>query len=533
MEAFIFYTLKVGFLLSLFYGVYFILLRKDTFFSVNRHFLLSGIIASLLLPFVEFTTVTYIEPTLATGSIIQPTNLTPTQDTSVNWWFIGITIYAVGVFLMMIRFLIQVLSLRRLIHKQPIQKEGKFKLIEVEKDIAPFSFLNTIVYNPALHTQEELEMIITHEKIHAHQLHTLDTLIGHLFVIFQWANPLAWWYKKSLEQNLEFIADREASNNLSCKKEYQLTLIKVSSNNTVAIVNNFYQSLIKKRIVMLNKKDSNKQNLLKTFAILPLLSVFLWSFNTTTIVKEKTTSATNSSYTYFISKDSKTVKFIINKSSSKQDLESIKKTLEDEYSVKISFSNIKRNDDGEILRIEMKMSSEKSNANYAIENDAPINPITITYNSKTKKINISQSENGNIHVWSSKKSKKKIVEIDYDEDEDSDGEHNISIVTSGKTKIITKKDKKGNIITEEIHGNDDDNIFKIHTNDKKTFAFTTNTGGKEPLFFIDGKKVEASDMKNLDSDDIEEVNVYKGEKAKKKFGTEAKNGVVEIITKNK
>jgi len=40
-------------------------------------------------------------------------------------------------------------------------------------------------------------------------------------------------------------------------------------------------------------------------------------------------------------------------------------------------------------------------------------------------------------------------------------------------------------------------------------------------------------MKNLDSDDIEEVNVYKGEKAKKKFGAEAKNGVVEIITKNK
>ncbi len=532
MEGFITYTLKVGFLISLFYAVYFILLRKDTFFSVNRHFLLSGVIASVLLPFAEFTSIIYTEPTVTTASIAQVTAFVPTQKKPIDWWFIGFLLYSSGVFVMAIRFIVQLLSLRKLTHNQTIKKQGKFKLIEIREDVAPFSFLNTIVYNPSLHTKEELEMIIAHEKIHATQLHTLDTIISYLFTIFQWANPLAWWYKNSLEQNLEFIADREAINNLSCKKEYQLTLIKVSSNNNVALVNNFYQSLIKKRILMLNKTKSNRQNLLKTFAILPLLTIFMWSFNTETIIKEKPTKKTNEAYTYYVSKESKTVKFIIDKTSSKEDLESIKKTLENEYDVKIKFSNIQRNTNDEILGIEMKISSEKSNANYAIENDAPINPIIITYNSKTQKINIGQSENNSIHVWTSKKNKKNIVEIEYEKDEDSDGEHNISIVSKGKTKIITKKDKNGNIIIEEIRGDDSDDTFKIHTKDKKTFAFLNNSNDKEPLFIIDGKKVKQSEIENLDSDDIEEINVYKGEKAKKKYGAEAKNGVVEIITKN-
>jgi hypothetical protein len=55
-------------------------------------------------------------------------------------------------------------------------------------------------------------------------------------------------------QNLEFIADSEALKKYPIKA-YQITLLKITTqDNCVALTNPFYQSLIKKRIVMLNKK---------------------------------------------------------------------------------------------------------------------------------------------------------------------------------------------------------------------------------------------------------------------------------------
>jgi len=88
-----------------------------------------------------------------------------------------------------------------------------------------------------------------------------------------------WLYKKAMLQNLEFIADSEALKNISDKKSYQITLLKVTTHeNCVAITNPFYQSLIKKRIVMLNKNQSKKVNSWKYALIIPILIGFLFYF---------------------------------------------------------------------------------------------------------------------------------------------------------------------------------------------------------------------------------------------------------------
>ncbi|WP_378177610.1 M56 family metallopeptidase [Aquimarina sp. SS2-1] len=284
MEAFLIYLLKSSVTLSIFYLVYLFCLRKETFFTLNRHFLLAGIICSLLLPFLEFTTVEFVEK-----PVFKSINFTSTTSSNleaesafVNWWLIVFILYIFIAILLFGRFIFQLISLKRIITKSKNKQKGGFSILKTKEDIAPFSFFRYIIFNPLLHHTEELKMILKHEKIHAKQYHTIDILITNLFVIFQWINPISWLYKKSLQQNLEFIADHEAIRNLPSKKEYQLALIKVSSNNFSSITNNFYQSLIKKRIVMLNKKESNHQNLWKATIILPLLSLFLWGFNTKT-----------------------------------------------------------------------------------------------------------------------------------------------------------------------------------------------------------------------------------------------------------
>ncbi|MBC6699908.1 M56 family metallopeptidase [Hymenobacter puniceus] len=51
------------------------------------------------------------------------------------------------------------------------------------------------------------------------------------------------------------------------------------------------------------------------------------------------------------------------------------------------------------------------------------------------------------------------------------------------------------------------------------------------LYFVDGKRVEESEVKKLDPKAIESMNVLKGEVAVKAFGAEAADGVVLVVTK--
>ena len=55
------YLLQSFGILSIFYLVYYIFLRKDTHFNIKRHFFIIGVIASCLLPFLEITQTTYVE----------------------------------------------------------------------------------------------------------------------------------------------------------------------------------------------------------------------------------------------------------------------------------------------------------------------------------------------------------------------------------------------------------------------------------------------------------------------------------------
>src|SRR5690606_11498592 len=116
----------------------------------------------------------------------------------------------------------------------------------------------------------------------------LDILLSELFLIAFWFNPFVWFYKKAILQNLEFIADNQAVKSSKNKVNYQKTLLKVTLNpNELALANSFFQPLIKKRIIMLNKNQSKNINLLKYAFILPVLTVFVTKFQTKVVAQTK------------------------------------------------------------------------------------------------------------------------------------------------------------------------------------------------------------------------------------------------------
>ncbi len=396
METLLTYLFKTSILLSLFYLVYYFLLKRDTFFTINRYFFLLGIIISMLLPFLEFATITYVEnPDLfipETGTLVAPlATANPSENvisetTQINWWQIGFTFYGIGILIFFVRFTIQILSLKKVLRKKENQGKKTFNLIEIKDDIAPFSFFKSIVYNPSLHSSKELDMILAHEKIHARQYHTVDLLLVNLVLIFQWINPFAWFYKKSLEQNLEFIADKGALNEISSTKAYQLALVNVSSNNYSAITNNFYQSLIKKRIVMLNKRPSKRLNLLKFTIILPLLSLFLWSFNTKEVIQHKK-QETNVSQGVSTTEPGD-VKIEIRRDNTFEELKTLKKSLQKSYDIKLNFILLEYTNNL-ISKINISIENESGYmTSYSdADSDQPIPNIVIILNvDKDKKV---------------------------------------------------------------------------------------------------------------------------------------------------
>ncbi|GGF21649.1 M56 family metallopeptidase [Flavobacterium limi] len=389
MEAIFIYIAKSSGLVVLFYFAYYFLLRKETFFNSNRWFLLTGLVTSLILPFVVYTKIVWINP-VPVSTVSYPQNFVQEaiqeESFEINWHYILLSIYCIGFLMLIIKFAADFYSLNSVLKGKKIQQLADFKFVDVSENIAPFSYFDYIVYNSSMYTEAELENIIEHEKVHSNQNHTIDVLISRVFCVLFWFNPVIWLYKKAILQNLEFIADSEAAKKISDKKAYQYTLLKITTHEScVAITNHFYQSLIKKRIVMLNKNQSKKRNSWKYYAILPALVAFVFLFQIKTVAQEKKEAQE-------ISKNPTAVDvYKIKKNTTDQELKEFTENLKQNHNVDVVISNLKRNTKNELTAIKVDIQKGTGeDQTIEIEGNEPIKScgIVITSENGSKKINV-------------------------------------------------------------------------------------------------------------------------------------------------
>jgi TonB family protein len=152
-----------------------------------------------------------------------------------------------------------------------------------------FSFFRKIRVNEDLPQKEQIEK---HEQTHAQQLHSADVLFFEILSIINWFNPVVYLYKKSIRQIHEFIADEQALTKAENKKEYALLLFSKSFGiNPNQLTNNFFnQSLLKRRIQMIQKPKSRKTAILKYGLSAPLFLLAM-ILSSATISKNKTIKA--------------------------------------------------------------------------------------------------------------------------------------------------------------------------------------------------------------------------------------------------
>ncbi|EPR73863.1 Regulatory sensor-transducer, BlaR1/MecR1 family [Winogradskyella psychrotolerans RS-3] len=265
------YLLKASAVIAIMYLCFYFFLKKETFFEHNRWFLLTGLVLALIFPLIVIPVYIPVEPIaneVTTFISSAPSNFITTAQPEVafDWYKLIPILYSIGLIAFTGQFVFQFGSLVLLLLKNPKHKDQHFTYVIVDNKISPFSFFKWIVYNPESYETEELQLILTHEKVHVNQFHSIDIISTQLACILFWFNPLIWLYRKEVRQNLEYIADSKTQSLTNTTKEYQHLLLKTSVTNHATIVsNNFYNSSIKKRILMLNKSRSNKKIYLSTF----------------------------------------------------------------------------------------------------------------------------------------------------------------------------------------------------------------------------------------------------------------------------
>lgn len=388
METIFIYFLKANALIVLFYLVYQLALSKETFYKHSRVFLLLGLLVSVLLPFVTFTKIEYYEvknsidnhffqTVTATNEIVQEPILTNQE--------ILFLVYGMICFGFLIKTLFDFFKLFRIIKVSNSEKKNKLVYINTNLVQTPFSFFNYIVFNEELINPIELQNIIIHEEAHSMQKHSFDTLLAQFFIILFWFNPMVWFYRKSIVQNLEFLADSFAIQQVSDRTVYQKTMLKITTQSSnISIINTFNQSSIKKRIIMLNKNKSNRKNIWKMALILPIIAAFIYLFQVEVIAQEKNSvkfKSTNQDKNTAVVDSAVAIGigYVTNKNATEEEMKIDIASLKKDHNVDYKFSNIKRNEKNEIIAIKISFNDNKgNNGEHEVIGDEPIKPIHFT-----------------------------------------------------------------------------------------------------------------------------------------------------------
>jgi len=289
MEIYLGFLLKSSAGIALFYLTYWFLLRRETFYDANRFYLLLSLAISLTIPLfplqypkmaqpeVTQPIITALDHTLKNGISVIPD--TGPVSAGFDWVTTAAVVYLTGALLIMLRLIIQTLSLLTLMARCGTNSHEGFSIVENEKYMVPFSFLGMIFINPKIHKQADLPDILAHEKVHIREFHWFDLVIVELLTVVFWFNPFIWFFERSVKQNHEYLADRGVLSLGYQAGRYQALLVnQLMGVQVVGITNNLNFALGSNRLKMMTKMKTKKFKKLKFLFILPILAILMYSF---------------------------------------------------------------------------------------------------------------------------------------------------------------------------------------------------------------------------------------------------------------
>lgn len=285
--------------LALLYTCIIPLLEKETFHRLNRILILGCLIMSFAIPLVHFTGGTNPTVDMVRQAVQLPEALIngDAKELSVwSWADIMICIYIIGVVAIFLMTVVQTVRLTRQLRKcEHITDNRGNTIVLTDCATSPFCLFHYIVMSRDDYANNR-NYILTHEQEHIRLGHCIDLVILQVATIIQWFNPFVWLIGKNLKAIHEFEVDEAVLNKgIDATQYQQFLVIKAVGNRLQPFANNLNKESLKRRIIMMNQKKSNRWMMLKALFIIPVatlaVSVFASNTGVSTVTREAVRTA--------------------------------------------------------------------------------------------------------------------------------------------------------------------------------------------------------------------------------------------------
>ena len=278
MTSFLPYIVRAGLYLGLFYAFYLLVMRRTTFFRLNRTLLLAGSFLCLLLPLIRLRTV---KAAAVASDLTMVAGSEPAEQAlraAFPWEEVLPALFIVGAIATLALYLVSARKMGRLIRKGESQEREGCKLVLLDEDIPSFSWGRTVVMS-----RKDLEQnpaIFTHELMHIRCMHSVDLLLFLPLQMLFWWNPLVWITREELRLLHEYEADERVIQKGIDATQYQLLLVrKAVGEHRFSLASGFRHAKLKNRIAMMLKPSSSGWIRWSYLAIIPVLGVFMFACN--------------------------------------------------------------------------------------------------------------------------------------------------------------------------------------------------------------------------------------------------------------
>ena len=285
--------------LALLYTCIIPLLEKETFHRLNRILILGCLIMSFAIPLVHFTGGTNPTVDMVRQAVQLPEVLIngDAKEQSVwSWADIMTCIYIIGVVAIFLMTVVQTASLILRLRKcEHITDNRGNTIVLTDCATSPFCLFHYIVMSRDDYANN-CSFILKHEQEHIRLGHCIDLVILQVATIIQWFNPFVWLIGKNLKAIHEFEVDEAVLNKgINATQYQQFLVVKAVGNRLQPFANNLNKESLKRRIIMMNQKKSNRWMMLKALFIIPVatlaVSVFASNTGVSTVKREAVRTA--------------------------------------------------------------------------------------------------------------------------------------------------------------------------------------------------------------------------------------------------
>jgi len=483
MESLGLYLLKSAVWLTGFTLVFLMVLRNERYFRLNRIYLLSGIVAAIAFPFYTWhyaVILPSVQVAFTTTSDFSAVATTVPVSTQIPfyWW-----LYLVGMVSIAIRLVWQTGMVVRKLRKTGYVKTGSVKLVRTPEYAASFSFFSFVFVNPSTSDIETKE-IVNHEREHIQQRHWFDLLLVELLCMLQWFNPFIWIYARLIRQNHEYLADGMALQHSSNPAIYQATLLnQLFDAPVISLANSFSYSLNKKRFKMMKKKIDSPFRKLKVLLVLPLVAMVFYAFAKPEYISDISAISTDHKVVTTIGEAMKELDSPMNLSAVKKD--TVKQV--------VKIKGVK----GKVVNQEGK----------------PLCGTTVIISGTNT--GVITDKDGNFKVKNIPKGGELVFSFE--------GYQTVTLKPDGGNTMLIKMEAAVVVA---------DNNVVIGYPISNKIQFRSKSADKQPLYLLNGAFIDQTKMDALNPDDISNIEVLKDQSATALYGDNAKNGVIRITTKN-